>query len=97
MGKDYEPKALVKELMKDLMFYEESGGGVTLSGGEVMMMDIDYLLAIAKELKRNGISLFIDTCGYVPYERLSKSFHTQIRSYTISSAWMMISIRRHWS
>ena len=72
MGKEYEPKALVKELMKDLMFYEESGGGVTLSGGEVMMMDIDYLIAIAKELKRNGISLFIDTCGYVPYERLSK-------------------------
>ncbi len=26
MGKDYEPKALCKELMKDLMFYEESGG-----------------------------------------------------------------------
>ncbi len=32
-----------------------------------MMMDIDYLLATL-EAKHNGISLFIDTCGYVPYE-----------------------------
>ena len=57
-----------KELMKDQMFYEESGGGVTLSGGEVMSMDMDYLLAVAKELKRQDVTLTIDTCGFVPYE-----------------------------
>ena len=69
IGREYSVKELVKELMKDQMFYEESGGGVTLSGGEVMAMDIDYILAIAKELKRQDVTLTIDTCGYVPYEK----------------------------
>ena len=35
-----------------------------------MTMDMDYILAAAKELRRQGISLTIDTCGYVPYEKL---------------------------
>ena len=69
IGREYSVKELIKELMKDQMFYEESGGGVTLSGGEVMAMDIDYILAIAKELTRQDVTLTIDTCGYVPYEK----------------------------
>ena len=69
IGREYSVKELIKELMKDQMFYEESGGGVTLSGGEVMAMDIDYILAIAKELKRQDVTLTIDSCGYVPYEK----------------------------
>ena len=69
IGREYSVKELIKELMKDQMFYEESVGGVTLSGGEVMAMDIDYILAIAKELKRQDVTLTIDTCGYVPYEK----------------------------
>ncbi len=69
VGKDYEVKELVKELKKDLMFYEDSGGGVTLSGGEVMAMDIDYILKIAKALKKEDITLTIDTCGFAPYEK----------------------------
>ena len=67
---EYTVKELVKELMKDQIFYEDSGGGVTLSGGEVMTMDMDYILAVARELKRQDITLTIDTCGYVQYERL---------------------------
>lgn len=69
VGQEYTVKELVKELMKDQIFYEDSGGGVTLSGGEVMTMDIDYITAIGKELRRQGVTLTIDTCGYVPYEK----------------------------
>lgn len=69
IGREYTVKELVKELLKDQMFYEESGGGVTLSGGEVMAMDTDYIVSVAKELKRQDINLTIDTCGYVPYEK----------------------------
>lgn len=69
IGREYTVKELVKELLKDQMFYEESGGGVTLSGGEVMAMDTDYIVAVAKELKRQDINLTIDTCGYAPYEK----------------------------
>ena len=69
VGKEYPVKDLIKALVKDRMFYEDSGGGVTLSGGEVMAMDIDYILDIAKALKKEDITLTIDTCGYAPYEK----------------------------
>ena len=69
VGQEYPVRELVRELMKDQMFYEESGGGVTFSGGEVMAMDMDFVLAVARELKKQGVTLTIDTCGYVPYER----------------------------
>ena len=71
IGREYTVRELVREVMKDEMFYEESGGGVTLSGGEVMTIDPDYLLALVKELHRQGLNVTIDTCGYVPYERFS--------------------------
>ena len=70
VGKEYTVKELVRELMKDQIFYEDSGGGVTFSGGEVMTMDMDYILAATRELHRQDITLTIDTCGYVPYEKL---------------------------
>ena len=46
--------------------------GARLSGGEVMSMDMDYLLAVAKELKRQDVTLTIDTCGFVPYEKFQE-------------------------
>ena len=48
VGKEYSVDELVKELKKDEMFYEESGGGVTLSGGEVMTADMDYVEELGK-------------------------------------------------
>lgn len=66
-GTQYSVKDLVRELKKDEMFYEESGGGVTLSGGEVMCMDMDYIEELAKTLHRQGITVTIDTSGFAPY------------------------------
>ena len=67
VGRDYTVDELVKICMQDLMFYEESGGGVTLSGGEVMAMDSDYIKALVRKLFREGVSVAIDTCGQAPY------------------------------
>lgn len=72
VGKEYTVKELVKELVKDRMFYEDSGGGVTLSGGEVMSIDNDYLFNLAKALAREDITLTIDTCGYTEYEKFQR-------------------------
>ena len=66
-GREYTVKELVKICLQDQMFYEESGGGVTLSGGEVMAMDPDYLVSLVKALHREGINITIDTCGQAPY------------------------------
>lgn len=63
---------LVSLLLRDQAFYEESGGGVTLSGGEVMAQDITYLETLVKKLDRRGISVVIDTCGYAPYEKFER-------------------------
>lgn len=71
-GKQYTVKDLVKELEKDRAFYEQSGGGVTLSGGEVLAQDMDYVENLARELKKRGLSLNIDTCGAVPFERIER-------------------------
>ena len=72
VGKEYTIDELVKEIRKDEMFYEESGGGVTLSGGEVMTADMDYVEALCKKLKRIGITITIDTCGFAPYENFER-------------------------
>ena len=71
-GKEYTVRELVKELKKDEMFYEESGGGVTLSGGEVMCMDMDYIEELVRQLHRQGITVTIDTSGFAPYENFKK-------------------------
>lgn len=71
-GKEYSVDELVRELKKDEMFYEESGGGVTLSGGEVMSADMDYVEALVKKLNHIGISVTIDTCGQAPYENYER-------------------------
>ncbi len=72
-GKEYTVQQLVKEAKKDESFYDKSGGGVTLSGGEVMAaQDFDFVVKLCKALKREGISVFIDTSGFCPYERFQQ-------------------------
>lgn len=71
-GKEYTVNELVKELKKDEMFYEESGGGVTLSGGEVMTADMNFIEELVKKLQRIGITVTIDTCGQAPFENYER-------------------------
>ncbi|MBP1581723.1 MAG: glycyl-radical enzyme activating protein [Oscillospiraceae bacterium] len=71
-GEQISLEKLLKLLLRDRTFYEESGGGVTLSGGEVMVQDMDYLLQLLQKLKQEEISVNIDTCGYCSYECLEQ-------------------------
>lgn len=66
-GQEYTVPELMLEIQKDQAFYEQSGGGVTLSGGEVMMQ-IDFVAELVKACKEQGISVAIDTCGYASQE-----------------------------
>jgi pyruvate formate lyase activating enzyme len=68
VGKQYAPEELVQLAAADQMFYDQSGGGVTFSGGEVMTQDMDYIEVVAKGLRSAGISLAVDTSGYAPPE-----------------------------
>jgi pyruvate formate lyase activating enzyme len=70
-GEKIEVDALVHELMKDLSFYKNSNGGVTLSGGEAVLHQ-NYLIQLLKKLKEKSIHIAIDTAGRYPFEMLEK-------------------------
>lgn len=72
IGQEWSVEALLVELLKDRVFYETSGGGVTFSGGEPLMQ-VDFLAAILPECKEEGLHVALDTCGVLPwshYERV---------------------------
>lgn len=71
-GKNHSIDELVKKAARDKLFYEQSGGGVTLSGGEVMVQDMDYVEELCRRLHEQGIRIFIDTSGHCPYENFKR-------------------------
>jgi pyruvate formate lyase activating enzyme len=56
---------LVAEIEKDLVFFNESGGGVTLSGGEPLAQP-RFVSALLGACRDRGIPTVLDTCGYAP-------------------------------
>lgn len=66
-GKEMTADEVLSEVIKDKSFYETSGGGVTLSGGEPLLQ-IDFAEELLKKCKENGINTCIETAGNVPYE-----------------------------
>ena len=62
---------LLKKLCEDKMFYETSGGGVTLSGGECLL-HADFCATLLKKLKESGINTAVDTCGFVNKSAIDK-------------------------
>lgn len=57
--------------LEDEAFYHESGGGVTISGGEPLLQ-IDFAEAFLKELKQQNIHTAVDTCAHVPAEFIQR-------------------------
>lgn len=57
---------LLKELIKDEVFYNVSGGGVTFSGGEPVLQ-YKFLKKVAEGLKEHKIHVALETAGYVPW------------------------------
>ena len=70
-GQDYKTKELFDLLIKDKEYYDLSGGGVTLSGGECMLYP-QQVAEISKLLKEAGISVAVDTAGNVPWKNFAE-------------------------
>jgi pyruvate formate lyase activating enzyme len=66
-GTDYTVEELLERVRKDMPFYENSGGGVTISGGEPLSQS-EFVLQLLMRLKAGGIHTALDTSGYAPYE-----------------------------
>lgn len=62
IGREMTSSEVFCEVMKDKIFYDTSGGGLTVSGGEPSYQP-DFTLELLTLAKENGISLAIETCG----------------------------------
>jgi len=70
-GKSMTVEAIMEEVLKDRTFYDNSGGGITLSGGEPMYQP-SFSLALLKSAKENGLHTCLETCGHAAAEALEK-------------------------
>ncbi len=69
VGRSVSVAEVMTVIQQDVIFYDESGGGVTISGGEPLMQP-DFLLALLQASQKAQIHTVLDTCGYAPWDRL---------------------------
>jgi pyruvate formate lyase activating enzyme len=65
-------ESVMAEIEKERVFMDESGGGVTLSGGEPLLQ-YEFALALMKELRSSALHTALDTTGYVSREIMRKA------------------------
>ena len=65
-GTDYTVDELVRMMKKDKQFFDKTGGGVTVSGGEALSQP-EFTLALLKALKDRGYHTALDTTGFAPW------------------------------
>lgn len=75
IGKKMSVDEVIAEVIKDKSFYNRSNGGVTLSGGEVLLQ-WGFAKEILKKCKELNINTAIETCGYCKWE-----YFTEVLEY----------------
>jgi len=65
-------EAVVEEASKDELFYSNSGGGVTLSGGEPLLQ-ADFAYRLLKGCKEKGLQTALDTCGHISWDAMQRA------------------------
>jgi pyruvate formate lyase activating enzyme len=83
VGREISVSDLLMEILKDRVFYDESGGGVTFSGGEPLLQ-AEFLAAILKVCREHGIHTTIETSGYTSPANLALVMdHTELFLYDV--------------
>lgn len=70
VGRTLTPGALVAELLRDRIFFDESGGGVTFSGGEPLLQAA-FATECLRQLRAEGVHTALDTCGFARWQDLA--------------------------
>lgn len=70
-GNQMTLESVLKEVVKDRHFYAESGGGVTLSGGECLLQ-ADFCTALLQACQSEGIHTTIESALFVPWQNVEK-------------------------
>ncbi|MBD5538620.1 MAG: glycyl-radical enzyme activating protein [Desulfovibrio sp.] len=68
-GQTMSVAEILRKVEEDDVFYSNSGGGLTLSGGEALFQP-EFAIALLAEAQRRHINTALETCGWYPYERL---------------------------
>lgn len=68
-GREISAAELIREIERDVIFYDQSGGGVTFSGGEPLMQ-ADFLKTLLAGCRDREIHTAVDTSGFAPREKL---------------------------
>ena len=63
VGRTVTVEEALRELVRDRVFYETSGGGITVSGGEPLMQP-DFVSALLSQCKKAGLHTALETCGF---------------------------------
>ncbi|MBW2093673.1 MAG: glycyl-radical enzyme activating protein [Deltaproteobacteria bacterium] len=71
VGNRWDAGTLLDEVLKDMDFYQDSGGGITLSGGEPTMQS-PFLAGFLPLVKNKGIHVTLETCGLSPWNDLTQ-------------------------
>ncbi|MBN2449968.1 MAG: glycyl-radical enzyme activating protein, partial [Lentisphaeria bacterium] len=71
IGREMTVDEVITEVLKDMPFYETSGGGMTLSGGEPLLQ-IDFSEALLRRARAEGLHCCMETCGYAPYKHIAR-------------------------
>jgi glycyl-radical enzyme activating protein len=69
-GKEMSVSEIMNVVLRDAPFYAESGGGLTLTGGEPTLQG-GFALALARDARREGIHVAVETCGFAKPEVLA--------------------------
>ncbi len=84
-GRQVTVAEVLGEVEKDRPFYDNSGGGMTLSGGEPLYQP-EFAVALLKAAKQAGLHTCVDTCGDVPWSALAATLpYTDLLLYDIKS------------
>ena len=71
IGPEVRIESLIADISYDSIFYDDSHGGVTASGGEPLMQ-IDFLEGMLLACRERGIETAVDTSGYAPWEKFER-------------------------
>jgi len=71
VGQEMTVSEVMVEIQKDVIFYDESGGGVTFSGGEALMQP-DFLVELLQACKERDIHTAVDTCGFANWNVIER-------------------------
>lgn len=77
VGEPASVDAVFAKLMKHKPFYVNSGGGVTLSGGEPTL-HMEFASALLEKLKAEGIHTLLQTCGLFPFDRFEELLYQHL-------------------